>query len=805
MNDFFQNMLKQTNTSIANINDTIQDINRNLETVNNSADEAKKDNAAVETVDLNREGNIKEEPIINTEAAKEFLTSDSPEQASNAFTQVLTGNPAQVTEGVRSLLNWFNNLSLPFPIITNGATISTKNTFTDNEIDAMANAVGNGVAALTQTTGAFANSLYNGLATGDIGGAWQNAISAAASGLKGALSGGQIASINAYDGATAAGSDQEIARNQAAVAGGQAASEAFDSTNIGNAFGNAIGTTADGVGSALTGAASAAMNSVDLQATKDSLVAGLDAGWAGGGTALSKNANLMQNSVNNFLNAWGFNANGTWNGNVDPLTAIPQSLLAARDIAQTFMYIPQIGYDSSVKSIVNIGQNMIKNKNAQYGETTEVKHYTSLGDSVESGLGLQDYYAKFVNGESVGSPLVANTVVDGSAPDLVADALGAEAHQYHMPGARTSELLYMLDPDEYGWAMDPINPLGLDPMQGLESGLSAGQYSPDTLRELSPQVREDLAKSEVITLDIGWNDWWSMCYEGGLFRSTVQYALILKELYEINPDAEIVLVGGYNPFEGWDIIPGMDDNIFSYAMQGIFDVGLNAQKMVTCMLYPGKCTYADTRDTEIIQGRTGFFGVTLDDMGYNPHPTEQGAQHQANNILSALGRDKVYDEPDKGDYYKGEKQFQSADLGIFGLLNGIPSEYNYLQKGVERAANALRPNTVSTNTTSDSGLLKTMGVTQNIPGASSSTGTAGVLNAVGDTVKEMMTLSSGEGVNSHSSMVSNMAAVQGVQDGNIIGTAASSLGSAVTTIAPNLILGATSGLGSFLKGLIPGL
>ena len=95
---------------------------------------------------------------------------------------------------------------------------------------------------------------------------------------------------------------------------------------------------------------------------------------------------------------------------------------------------------------------MIKNKNAQYGETTEVKHYTSLGDSVESGLGLQDYYAKFVNGESVGSPLVANTVVDGSAPDLVADALGAEAHQYHMPGARTSELLYMLDPDEYGWA-----------------------------------------------------------------------------------------------------------------------------------------------------------------------------------------------------------------------------------------------------------------------------------------------------------------------------------------------------------------
>ena len=237
-------------------------------------------------------------------------------------------------------------------------------------------------------------------------------------------------------------------------------------------------------------------------------------------------------------------------------------------------------------------------------------------------------------------------------------------------------------------------------------------------------------------------------------------------------------------------------------MQGIFDVGLNSQKMLTCMLYPGKCTYADTRDTEIIQGRTGFFGVTLDDMGYNPHPTEQGAQHQANNILYALGRDKVYDEPDKGDFYKGEEQFQSADLGIFGLLNGIPSEYNYLQKAVERSSNALRPNSATQVSSGDSGLLKTMGLTS---GSTPQTGSAGVLNAVTNTVQEMMTLSSGNGVNSHSSMASNMAAVNGVQDGDILGTTVSALGSAVTTIAPNLILGAGGGLGSFLKGLIPGL
>ena len=103
---------------------------------------------------------------------------------------------------------------------------------------------------------------------------------------------------------------------------------------------------------------------------------------------------------------------------------------------------------------------------------------------------------------------------------------------------------------------------------------------------------------------------------------------------------------------------------------------------------------------------------------------------------------------------------------------------------------------------SGSGLLRTMGLTGGTTGA---TGSQGVLNAVTDTVQEMMTLSSGNGVNSHSSMASNMAAVKGVQDGDIIGTTVSALGSAVTTIAPNLILGAGAGLGSFLKGLIPGL
>ena len=66
-------------------------------------------------------------------------------------------------------------------------------------------------------------------------------------------------------------------------------------------------------------------------------------------------------------------------------------------------------------------------------------------------------------------------------------------------------------------------------MQGAESFLSSAEYSPDSLRALSPKVREDIANSEVVTLDVGWNDWWSMIVEGGFVRSNIQYILLLKD------------------------------------------------------------------------------------------------------------------------------------------------------------------------------------------------------------------------------------------------------------------------------------
>ena len=210
MNDFFQNMLKQTSTTIAHLNDQITDLNKNVLS-SAGGQTAAQNNTGVETMDLSPAGILNTvSKFINPQAAKTFLQGSGADDATHAFSAILTGDAARATEGVKSLLNAFNVLELPFPIITNGATISTKNSFTGAEIDAMANAVGTGISTYGKMTNAFMNTLYNSVDGGGIGSAWETANTLAGDSLKSAFSAGQIAHINAYDGA--AGSDQRTLR-----------------------------------------------------------------------------------------------------------------------------------------------------------------------------------------------------------------------------------------------------------------------------------------------------------------------------------------------------------------------------------------------------------------------------------------------------------------------------------------------------------------------------------------------------------------------------------------------------------------
>ena len=712
MDNFFQDMIKEKGTKIENLNDTINDINKNLTPYDNSAVPKQEENAPVENVDVSPNIDVgKATKLVDEEAALDYLSKSDEElnDIGSTIGKIFTGNPSDVVNATKSLLNMFNNLSLPFPVFTNGAILSTKNSFSDEEIDRVANMAGTLATSLDNMTSSFQNMVGN-LNIGGLSQTWQETGGLAANNATSAFSAGQIAHINAYDGATSQGDDQEIARAKAIVAGGGKASETFDATAVGNSVGTALGQTIDTASSALFNG----INDANLfnQDTKNSIVSGLDV-FGGAGTALSNNSQLISDSFSNLLDAWGYNPNGTWNGNINPLTAFPQSIIALRDMAQGVAYIPQIAFDSTFKTRDGIVQNVINNKNAQYGELKEVKNYTSIGDSVQSGLGLNDYYRKIINGESWGNiALVANTEVEGSAPSLVGEALGAEVHQYHMPAARTSEVLYMLNPTKYADALLPISRTGYDPFYVLagEAILSSGQYSATALADQSDDLINSIKNSEVVTLDIGWNDWWSMVLQGGIpgfIRSNLQYLMIINEIYQINPDAELVLAGGFNPQQGWDILPFTDDNITEYFMQTIYNTVLVPQKQLIALMYPGKCTVADQSGTEVIRSRPGFHGLTLDDVGMNPHPTQEGAKHQANGILEAIGFDgEYYKEAEKGYYYKGVKNFEEADMGwalFSGLLNPFTEKNDPLQieKNLVDFGNSLRPHSQKIDNTSE--------------------------------------------------------------------------------------------------------
>ena len=153
---------------------------------------------------------------------------------------------------------------------------------------------------------------------------------------------------------------------------------------------------------------------------------------------------------------------------------------------------------------------------------------------------------------------------------------------------------------------------------------------------------------------------------------------------------------------------------------------------------------------------------------YNPHPTEEGAKHQANGILEALGRERVYEEAKKGDFYMGEKNFTEADMAYGGILDFTPDEYKFIQHGIEDAANKLRPYT-QTN-----------------------------LNP-----------SNGE-TNSRSSFLTNMAEAYGNNTGSTVGNigvgALDAVHSIATNVLPGMITGGLRGeLANFLTMIIPGL
>lgn len=308
---------------------------------------------------------------------------------------------------------------------------------------------------------------------------------------------------------------------------------------------------------------------------------------------------------------------------------------------------------------------------------------TSLGDSASSGFGLPDYNRhkkQILYGERIRD----------SYPDLVTRALGARTlHPYGISGIRTYDLRYLLDNN---FRADYI-------LKDVMGYMSDYVITEKHLKQLRPKYQKAVKESDVILLDVGFDDIWiptiACIYdiaEDGRFNKTeprktiqtkvkemgavrtiidnaihyligfagnphkwvsywlqwditclkwatdyfINYDAIIKQIYKLNPDVTLVSVGCYNPTTNWSILPG--DRSLEHALQPYYDI-INSQKQKWEAFYDSYY-YVELRNIPMINNTATIpllENLTLDDKGFNPHPTLQGHRMIANAILKRIG------------------------------------------------------------------------------------------------------------------------------------------------------------------------
>lgn len=297
---------------------------------------------------------------------------------------------------------------------------------------------------------------------------------------------------------------------------------------------------------------------------------------------------------------------------------------------------------------------------AEEEKTTEKSLvYTCLGDSIAAGYSLPAYVARIDAG------LVP---VEGSYGKIVADALNADEYNaYGTSGVRTQEMLMFLKDGYYGDAVTMYNMHYWVHTDNIDKELPV----------LQKKIRNGLAESNLITMGVGVNDLWLTVqgillqlgtgkpYTGpedaqkeymdtvsaagldaaadlvqkaadtvfgvatlvpqlvnaigdALLNFQSRYEEILQLIRKLNPNAVIVEVGYYNPFD--ILTPGFNGIIDTYL--GSMNSFLKTMEKEYTNVY-----YADMTGTETI------FGTTLQN---DPHPTEKGHQFMADQILKVL-------------------------------------------------------------------------------------------------------------------------------------------------------------------------
>jgi len=222
---------------------------------------------------------------------------------------------------------------------------------------------------------------------------------------------------------------------------------------------------------------------------------------------------------------------------------------------------------------------------------------SSLGDSIATGFSMPDYDRQ-ANGQYV----IGKVKVEGSYPAIVSKAVEAKKfYPLAQPGFRTTELRVCMDPTYDG---DYITEKWIRELSHAPS------YTVPNLKAQRSEYAEDIRSSDLVLLDIGFNDTWLPvlgalmdlfdekpssassdptvtlaqteaqgetddtlstiafklangpryaaqiynAFAGILTTSDFQenYDAIVKRIYQLNPNATVVAVLNYNPFKDWE-------------------------------------------------------------------------------------------------------------------------------------------------------------------------------------------------------------------------------------------------------------
>ncbi len=285
---------------------------------------------------------------------------------------------------------------------------------------------------------------------------------------------------------------------------------------------------------------------------------------------------------------------------------------------------------------------------------SKVQNVVVMGDSIAAGFSLPDY-------KSYGQYCLQNTRVKGSYGDLVAKSLKikkANYTPYVSPGFRTKELRVLV---EDGYQGDFVTQNFIGSLSGNEN------YSLQVMEEQRPEVQQTVSNADMVILEIGFNDTWlttmgaftdySMTTNdpiGRIFNSPRyiyeleqaiydtllgfgnEFAAIVNDIYTLNPDVTLVVVGCYNPFKDWTVPDGSG----LYLGQLLNFLYNNMNSSMRAQATAGRdYVFVDVPDTEVISNTVNdlLSGVPmLQEGGWDPHPTEAGHQYIADQILAAL-------------------------------------------------------------------------------------------------------------------------------------------------------------------------